>query len=439
VKKILAFLLTAALVLTFSTSVFAAEILYSGEGYKEGKDVKWTLDDNGSLRIYGNGPMMFATSAPWKQTYGAIRSVTIEEGVTSVGEMAFYGTDLKSISLPTTIKSIEHNAFNGLQLRSIIFPENLEKIGKKAFECTQLTSLNFPSKLKTIEERAFAECMSLSSVKFSENLESIGDHAFFYCDRITNIEFSEKSIFTIGEDAFSSCKLLESINIPGGATLSKGSFSSCDSLKVVILNEGITAIPQGTFTSCSDLKEITIPKSITLIDNYAFSGCSELKDVYYNGTREDWAKIQIGSYNEDLTKANIHFKEQTIEPAPVPQPEEDKDEIPVMINGKVLEFDQEPVIYEGRTLVPLRVIFTELGAEIVWDNDTQTVTATKGDTVIIMQINNVVYSVNGVEKLLDVPAQLVNARTMIPVRAVAESFGCSVEWIEETNTVKITS
>ncbi len=435
-KKLLALFLAAALVLTFSTSVFAAEILYSGEGYKEGKDVKWTLDDKGSLRIYGKGPMMF-DSAPW-QHYD-VRSVVIEEGVTSVGQWAFYCTSIKSIRLPSTIKEIEYNAFLDVELQSIDFSENLEVIGKSAFEDNRFTSLNFPSKLKTIGDSAFKNSSLLEKVKFSENLESIGKDAFEFCDKLTEIEFSEKSVFTIGEDAFSCCNSLKSIELPGGTTLEKSAFSQCDYLEKVVLNEGITAIPMSTFTSCGDLKEITIPKSITLIDNYAFSGCSELKDVYYNGTREDWAKIQIGSYNEDLTKANIHFKEQTIEPAPVPQPEEDKDEIPVMINGKVLEFDQEPVIYEGRTLVPLRVIFTELGAEIVWDNDTQTVTATKGDTVIIMQINNAVYSVNGVEKLLDVPAQLVNARTMIPVRAVAESFGCSVEWIEETNTVKITS
>ncbi|MEG2380263.1 MAG: stalk domain-containing protein, partial [Oscillospiraceae bacterium] len=113
------------------------------------------------------------------------------------------------------------------------------------------------------------------------------------------------------------------------------------------------------------------------------------------------------------------------------------DEISVTVDGNVVKFDQQPVIKDDRTLVPLRAIFTELGASVDWNEDTETVTAKKDNTVVTMQIGNTNYKVNNTEKTLDVPAQLINSRTLIPVRAVAESFDCDVSWNEDIRVVEI--
>lgn len=114
------------------------------------------------------------------------------------------------------------------------------------------------------------------------------------------------------------------------------------------------------------------------------------------------------------------------------------DTIKVLLNGTELTFDVPPQLINGRTMVPMRKIFEAMGAEVEWDNDTQTVTATKDDIVIIMQINNLVISISGKEIVLDVPPRLVDGRTLVPVRAVAEGLGADVKWEGETKKVFIT-
>ncbi|MGQ9532609.1 MAG: copper amine oxidase N-terminal domain-containing protein [Desulfotomaculales bacterium] len=111
--------------------------------------------------------------------------------------------------------------------------------------------------------------------------------------------------------------------------------------------------------------------------------------------------------------------------------------ITVLLNGQPLSFDQPPVIVNDRTLVPLRAIFEALGAEVNWDGATQTVTATRGDTVIILVIGSPVAFKNGQPVTLDQPALLMGGRTMVPVRFVSEAMGAEVNWNGATQTVSI--
>ena len=112
-------------------------------------------------------------------------------------------------------------------------------------------------------------------------------------------------------------------------------------------------------------------------------------------------------------------------------------EIKVTLNGKALSFDVPPQIIDGRTLVPLRVIFEALGATVDWNGNTQTVTAVKGNTNISLRIGGNMLTKNGVNIALDVPAQIINGRTLVPARAVAESFGAKVDWDSGSRTVII--
>ena len=114
-------------------------------------------------------------------------------------------------------------------------------------------------------------------------------------------------------------------------------------------------------------------------------------------------------------------------------------ELTVTVNGRIIMFDQPPVIENGRTLVPLRAIFEALNATVEWDGATQTVTATKDGTVITVQIGNNIMTKNGAQIALDVPAKLLNGRTLVPARAVAEAFGCNVDWNEAAQHVIITA
>lgn len=110
----------------------------------------------------------------------------------------------------------------------------------------------------------------------------------------------------------------------------------------------------------------------------------------------------------------------------------------VYYNGKKIKFDQIPVIENGRTLVPLRAIFEKIGAEVLWDANTQTVTATKDDVSVSLTINSKTATKNGVPVELDVPAKIVGGRTLVPVRFISDCFEVSVEWDDVMRKVILT-
>lgn len=113
--------------------------------------------------------------------------------------------------------------------------------------------------------------------------------------------------------------------------------------------------------------------------------------------------------------------------------------ISVVLDCAEVSFTQEPVIVDDRTLVPVRPIFEALGATVDWNADTQTVTSTLDGTTVVMVIDNKMMTVNGAFKTLDVAPRLIGGSTMVPTRAVAESFGCTVTWDAATRQVVITS
>lgn len=111
--------------------------------------------------------------------------------------------------------------------------------------------------------------------------------------------------------------------------------------------------------------------------------------------------------------------------------------ISVIYNGSYIHSDQPATIVEGRTLLPLRACLEALGASVEWDDASKTVTSQKGNTKISLTIGSDQLYVNGSAKTLDVPAQIMSGRTMVPVRAIAEAYQCKVEWDGTTNSVHI--
>jgi len=105
---------------------------------------------------------------------------------------------------------------------------------------------------------------------------------------------------------------------------------------------------------------------------------------------------------------------------------EDKS-VDVFLYNNEITFDVEPVVVSDRTLVPMRAIFEDLGATVEWDEATQTASAVKDETVVAITIGGA-FMVNGQEVAIDVPAQVISDRTMVPLRVISESFGCTVNW-----------
>lgn len=109
----------------------------------------------------------------------------------------------------------------------------------------------------------------------------------------------------------------------------------------------------------------------------------------------------------------------------------------VLARGRQLKFDTPPVIKDGRILIPVRAVSEAFGAQVAWDPDTKTVTVVRGETILTLEIGSFTATVNGEEAPLDVPSELMNGRTVIPLRFVVESLGLSVEWETETETAVI--
>lgn len=113
------------------------------------------------------------------------------------------------------------------------------------------------------------------------------------------------------------------------------------------------------------------------------------------------------------------------------------DGITVMVNGTLLSFDQPPLNINGRVMVPFGIIANSLGAKVEWDQSNQRVTGILENKKITLTINSTTAYINGEAKTLDVPAKIVNGRTLVPIRFVAQSLDAEVEWNPTSKTVLI--
>jgi len=116
------------------------------------------------------------------------------------------------------------------------------------------------------------------------------------------------------------------------------------------------------------------------------------------------------------------------------------DLITVTINNTSVNFvDQPPTIVDGRTLVPVRGVFEALGFVPTWNEEARQATLTRADATIVITIDSVTFTTNGVSHALDVPAQIIGGRTMVPLRAILESVGYDLDWDGVTRTVIVTT
>lgn len=112
-------------------------------------------------------------------------------------------------------------------------------------------------------------------------------------------------------------------------------------------------------------------------------------------------------------------------------------DVTVFVDGVYVEFDVAPQIINDRTMVPMRAIFEQIGAQVEWDDSTKTAISTKGDITVKISIGEYKLNKNGVDIAIDVPAQIVDSRTLVPVRAISESFDCQVFWDDATRSVRV--
>ena len=279
-----------------------------------GENVTWTLTADGTLTISGTGAMTdytYDSRSPWYSCRTYIKRVVMQQGVTSIGDHAFWDcSGLTSVTIPDGVTSIGGDAFSGCAaLTSVTIPSSVTSIGGGAFSgCTSLTSVAIPSSVTEIGGSAFSGCTELTSITIPEGVTSIGGGAFSGCTGLTSVTIPD-SVTSIGGSAFSGCTGLTSVTIPDSVTsIGNSVFSGCTALTAVTIPESVTYINGEVFSNCVRLAKVTIPKSVTEISSKAFYYCDSLTDVYYAGTAADWAKISISEGNEDLLAAALHYK-----------------------------------------------------------------------------------------------------------------------------------
>ncbi len=411
-KKVLAILLSTLLLFTAlplgAVSVSAATSGTTGS-------CTWTL--NGTvLTISGNGAMkdyaethqvsdtLISTSlypTPWGKD---ITSVTIEDGVTTIGGGAFYGcskltsvtignnvtsigqyafgscTSLTTVSFPNSVITIERYAFDSCRsLKRVTIGNGVTTIHSRAFEyCRSLTAISvdennpnyssldgvlfnkeqtaliwfprtksgaytIPDSVTTIGDYAFESCTSLTAVTIPDSVITIGARAFECCTSLTAVDIPD-SVITIGAWAFECCTSLTAVTIPDGVTtIGSRAFADCESLTAISVDENnpnyssvdgvlfdkdqttlikfpdcsgkteytipdsVTTIGGSAFENCFGLFSVTIGNGVTTIGDSAFVDCYNLTNVYYTGTEEDRANIEIGYWNEEFLNATWHY------------------------------------------------------------------------------------------------------------------------------------
>lgn len=211
-----------------------------------------------------------------------ITDLTIPDGVTSIGDFAFYYcTSLTSVAIPDSVTSIGDDAFAYCaNLASITIPNSVTNIGERAFYyCKNLTNVTIPDSVTNIGDYAFRGCASLTSVIIGNCVTSIGEYTFNECTSLTSISIPD-GVTCIGNNAFSSCSSLTSVTIPDSVTsIDDFAFRSCTSLTSVTIGNSVTSIGNEAFSWCTRLTSITIPDSVTSIGGYAFYNCSGLTSI----------------------------------------------------------------------------------------------------------------------------------------------------------------
>ena len=230
-------------------------------------------------------------------------NVVVPDGVTEIGEKAFFRQNIKRVILPDGVKKIGNDAFYECKnLVEIKLPESLTEIGLEAFDgCKNLTEINLPNGITEIGSGAFDGCRSLKSVKIPERMTVIGGRVFSGCgfEKITIPDGVTRILYS----AFSFCYLKE-INLPKSLVAIGDRAFYQSGLTSIVIPEGVTDIGEEAFDNCSSLTEVTVPKSVQNIGRHAFGVTYSDMSFEYN------EKLKNITLPVDYSPAAKFFKTQ---------------------------------------------------------------------------------------------------------------------------------
>ena len=245
------------------------------------------------------------------ETHEQLKSCTdefiIPNSVTTIGDKAFRDCrNMSSITIPDSVTTIGGYAFDGCTgLTSVTIPDSVTSIGSRAFDgCTGLTSVTIPDSVTTIGSCSFSGCTALTEIRYGGDLVS-------WCANsdLGGVMSSDCVLYINGS------KVEGDLVIPSDVTeIAASAFCYCTGLTSVTLDNGVTTIGSTAFRYCTGLTSVTIPSSVTSIGNYAFEDCSGLTSVTYQGTKAQWALIELGyKWANDSNISIIHCTDGDIE------------------------------------------------------------------------------------------------------------------------------
>ena len=227
---------------------------------KCGDNLYWSYDSSTKqLIITGTGDMynyLSAFDSPWESNYQNITSLSLPDGITSIGDYAFCYCKITSLTIPESITSIGRNAF--------LYCSSLTTVNFNAINCTNMS-------VGGILGTPFDYCGALSTLNIGDKVKNIPIYAFYQCASITSLTIGN-SVTSIGGQAFQYCTGITSLTIPNSVTkIGSSAFQGCSGLISLTIGNSVTLIDDYAFDSCSGLTSLTIPKSVTLIGEGAFS------------------------------------------------------------------------------------------------------------------------------------------------------------------------
>lgn len=267
-----------------------------------GKNVTWTLNDEGILKISGKGPMYDITNLgpekikldqPWHDYASSIESVSIGSGVTTVGNYAFFDCDsIESVTIGDDVTSIGVGSFSSCDnLVELSIGNGVKSIGNEAFQsCTELETVTVPDSVTLIDAHAFKNCAKLQNLTLSENLENIKLEAFAGCSSLKTVTLPD-SVKAIGNNSFDGCTMLASIDFPAD----------------------LESIGSYAFNECKALISITLGSNLKSVGHHAFVGTGYYNDnSKWEGTKDDGI-LYIGEYliTSHSSKHEITVKDGT--------------------------------------------------------------------------------------------------------------------------------
>ncbi len=353
----------------------------------------------------------------------ALRKVVLEYGVERIGVNAFQAlynfhpySNLISVTLPGSLKTIGVGAFaNNYQLSTIAIPYGIEHIPNDAFNNCGLGTVYLPVTLESIGNSAFNGYNKLGSVFFGGSSAQWDDVSIGTDNE--KLESATKYFSRSQKPATPAPEVTpETVPVPEG--------------KVVLIYNANGGVEPPSPVTVNPNEAVTVSKEVLTRNEYLFLGWANTQ----NAKKPDYTGGEHILMKENRTLYAVWEKAggYTVEIQLT------IDKVEALLNGELVYNDVAPVIENSRTMLPARFVAESLGAIVGWDDTDRKVVITGVDgTVIEIFVDSTTALVNGESHTLDSPAFIRDARTYTPVRFICDNLGADVIWDETTRTVTI--